>query len=87
MDGGGIDMPDITMCQYEECEKKFECYRYMAVISDFYQSYADFKNLCNKENGYDFFSKTRENDKLRNIERELDNGEKEENKRGTKEES
>ena len=34
-------MPDISMCQNEKCKVKTECYRYMAIPSN-YQLYADF---------------------------------------------
>ncbi len=85
MEWGGTDMVDITMCQHEDCEKKLECYRYMAV-NDYYQSYANFKNLCNSENGFYLFEKIGKDDKIRNIEREL-NGEKEANKGETEKES
>jgi hypothetical protein len=34
-------MPDITMCCGTRCDKKYECYRYMAV-PNIYQSVASF---------------------------------------------
>ena len=36
-------MPDITMCTGKDCEKKKDCYRYMAPPSK-YQSMSDFEN-------------------------------------------
>ena len=35
-------MPDIAMCQNEECPRKTECYRYMATPSPYRQAYGDF---------------------------------------------
>ena len=35
-------MPDITMCDNSECLLRATCYRYMAVPSDFRQSYSSF---------------------------------------------
>ncbi len=34
-------MPDITMCANHKCEKRTECYRYMAVAS-LWQSWTSF---------------------------------------------
>lgn len=34
-------MADITMCQNKECKLKDNCYRYQAVPSRFWQSYAE----------------------------------------------
>jgi hypothetical protein len=36
-------MPDISMCENEDCPLKYSCYRYMAEPSEWWQSYADFK--------------------------------------------
>ena len=41
-------MPDISMCNNEKCDKKNECYRYMAIPNS-WQSYADFDE---KDCGY-----------------------------------
>lgn len=38
-------MPDITMCSNGECEKKFDCYRYMCKPS-YMQSYSNHENSC-----------------------------------------
>ena len=42
-------MPDITMCTNEEC--KLDCYRRLAIPSQYKQSYAKFeineKGICN----------------------------------------
>ncbi|WP_276978716.1 hypothetical protein [Flavobacterium filum] len=35
-------MPDITMCDNSECLLRATCYRYMAIPSDFRQSYSTF---------------------------------------------
>jgi hypothetical protein len=32
-------MPDITMCSGEGCERRGECYRFMAKPSEFMQAY------------------------------------------------
>lgn len=39
-------MPDITMCMNKECEKRYECYRYMVEPSSVMQSYSKFENTC-----------------------------------------
>lgn len=36
-------MPDIAMCQNEECPRKTECYRYMATPNQLRQAYSEFK--------------------------------------------
>ena len=53
-------MNDITMCQNENCERKLECYRYMAVPDDYWQSFSQYEYICykdenNKENNYKYF--------------------------------
>lgn len=35
-------MPDISMCANYNCPMKDKCYRYLAIPTDGYQSYADF---------------------------------------------
>ena len=35
-------MPDISMCQNEDCPKKDQCHRYTATPSPMWQSYSDF---------------------------------------------
>ena len=47
-------MADITMCDFSDCPKSNQCYRFLAKPSK-YQSYALFKNICNKENNYHCF--------------------------------
>lgn len=47
---------DITKCINKECSKAKECYRILAEDNG-YQSYADFKDICNKENDYKMFIK------------------------------
>jgi len=46
-------MPDIVMCRNPTCEKKNECWRYMAIPSQ-YQCYMEFKNIC-KSPTYQWF--------------------------------
>lgn len=43
-------MPDITMCFNADCDRKHDCYRYMARPS-LYQSYSEFSEDC-KKNDY-----------------------------------
>jgi hypothetical protein len=40
-------MPDITMCKNEQCAEKEKCYRYKATPNEYWQSYSDFKEICN----------------------------------------
>jgi len=47
-------MADISMCQHKDCPKAKECYRLNAKASQ-YQSYMDFKSVCNKDNDYQHF--------------------------------
>lgn len=37
-------MPDISMCRNMKCEKRYECYRYMAMPNPYWQSFASFDN-------------------------------------------
>lgn len=46
-------MPDISMCQNEECTRKTECYRYMAKPSEYRQAYGDFN--CKPGDEIDYF--------------------------------
>ena len=46
-------MADITMCMTTNCPKKDNCYRCKA-IPDKLQSYADFTDVCYK-NDYEYF--------------------------------
>jgi len=46
-------MPDIAMCRNPTCEKKKECWRYMATPSQ-YQCYMEFQNIC-KSPTYQWF--------------------------------
>lgn len=48
------NMPDITMCVNNNCERKNECYRAMAESNN-YQSYSDFAQICNKQNNFSEF--------------------------------
>jgi len=64
-------MPDITMCQQENCEKKLECFRYMAEPNPKWQSYVEFnEEFCGKNNNYKMLIRIRENDKLKNVKKE-----------------
>ena len=36
-------MPDISMCQNQDCKLKETCYRFKAVPNEHRQSYSDFK--------------------------------------------
>lgn len=45
-------MPDITMCESTECQKKDFCYRSTAKPSDFWQAWANFyKQEYQQDNG------------------------------------
>lgn len=44
-------MPDISMCSSEHCPMKDKCYRSTATASK-YQSWSNFENICNENNGY-----------------------------------
>jgi hypothetical protein len=46
-------MPDITMCKNEQCAEKEKCYRYKATPNEYWQSYSDFKEICNSGNNYE----------------------------------
>lgn len=47
-------MPDISMCSSEHCPMKDKCYRSTATASK-YQSWSNFENICNENNGYEDF--------------------------------
>ena len=47
-------MPDIVMCRNPTCEKKNECWRYMAIPNQTYQHYMEFQNIC-KSPTYQWF--------------------------------
>lgn len=55
-------MPDISMCRNERCDKKKECYRFMAIPYRRWQTYTLFDendiSLC--------FEPIEEGDKIRN---------------------
>jgi len=46
-------MPDISMCNDNKCLIKETCWRFMAIPSEFMQSYSDFKY----DNGCDYYLK------------------------------
>lgn len=45
-------MPDISMCQNNECAQNAKCYRFLAKPHEYRQAYADFKpdenGICDK---------------------------------------
>lgn len=47
-------MPDMTMCTSETCDMKECCYRATAK-PDKLQSYSNFKYICNKDSGFEYF--------------------------------
>ena len=47
-------MADISMCLHKDCPKAKECYRFNALASQ-WQSYMEFKNICNEKNNYKWF--------------------------------
>ena len=57
-------MSDIAMCNFESCPKSKQCYRYMAIPNSI-QCYAEFKNICNKDNDYEWFWEVKDNYKIR----------------------
>jgi lipoate synthase len=46
-------VPDISMCEYSECPKSNECWRFKAIPNNL-QSYMEFKNICNEKNNYKY---------------------------------
>lgn len=47
-------MTHIARCNHEKCERKTECYRYMA--QNYYElPLVNFANLCNDKNKYQYF--------------------------------
>ena len=47
-------MYDISACEYDNCPKKLDCYRYMGVRSS-HQTYNLFQNICKESNDYKWF--------------------------------
>ena len=47
-------MPDITMCCNYKCKIRDTCYRATAK-PDNYQSYSDFKGVCDGNNGWRYY--------------------------------
>ena len=47
-------MADITKCSNNLCVRNMECYRFLAYSSQL-QSYCDFIDICNCDNGYGYF--------------------------------
>jgi len=48
-------MADITMCQIKDCPKADTCYRINAPPNKYYQSYADYREICNIDNDYQYY--------------------------------
>ena len=54
-------MPDFSMCNCEKCERSQDCLRFLAE-PDKYQSYiCGIEEICNKNNGYDYFLEVKGN--------------------------
>lgn len=53
-------MPDISMCQSEECPSRKECYRHEAEPDELTQCYADFESLREGADRCDRFVSIRE---------------------------
>jgi hypothetical protein len=47
-------MPDISMCENQECPSKKKCYRFIAKPNSLWQAYADFKPKKDKKKCEDF---------------------------------
>lgn len=47
--GGGCIMPDISMCFGKDCDRREQCYRYMAKPNQV-QTYSDLEHDCKKHN-------------------------------------
>jgi hypothetical protein len=47
-------MPNIAMCNFSECPKSNECFRFMA-IPMVGQNYIEFKNICSERNSFKWF--------------------------------
>ena len=56
-------MPDITMCCNYKCKIRDTCYRATAK-PDNYQSYSDFKGVCDGNNGWFYYIKIMKRDEL-----------------------
>jgi hypothetical protein len=54
-------MTDISKCNNLSCPRAGECYRIQAKSNPFRQSVTDYTNICNKENGYEFFMQNYKN--------------------------
>jgi hypothetical protein len=47
-------MPDIALCQYAQCPKSNECYRFRAIPNE-WQSYVAFEHICKESNNHQWF--------------------------------
>lgn len=56
-------MVHFVLCNYSNCPKTNECYRFMA-LSENDQRYEKFDTLCNKDNNYHFLIKIRPEDQI-----------------------
>jgi len=54
-------MSDITLCANKDCLEAQNCYRVSAKPDEHYQSYSDFKEICNESNDYEHQIKINEN--------------------------
>lgn len=48
-------MSDISMCEYEQCEKSNSCRRFLDTPNPKWQSYSKFQNICSQSNNYEWF--------------------------------
>jgi hypothetical protein len=62
-------MVDISHCTYELCEKKLECWRFMAIVDTNHCSFAEFHTIC-KAPDYDYFYKI-DGKKVRELPKEV----------------
>ena len=42
-------MPDIAMCKNQECPVRLKCYRFVAIPSEYRQSYMNFSHTISPE--------------------------------------
>lgn len=50
-------MAGVCLCQFQNCLKSNECKRFLdsKIINANIASYAEFKNVCNESNNYQYF--------------------------------
>lgn len=56
-------MAGICLCQFQKCPKSNNCRRYIdsKIINANFASYAEFKNICNESNNYQYFWEVKSN--------------------------